>query len=168
MKHSRWAFVAVVATVGVQALGQGVPANPGDPIEGQLSPGYKEVVSGTRWSTELWITDWDNYVVGGDPPQFYKVCNNQVFVAPYAIPSHEPTAEHYLTVSGWANCKRTFIHSKVAKILPPETQELFIDKYIFSDGQDQYSVLKDADMLLEQQVLVKGPQPQPPIPPPGQ
>lgn len=126
----------------VTALFQGgVPANPYPPIEGSISPGAVHKVSGERWETTLTVKDED----------------------PIRLPSHEPTAEDVLTQSSWFNCVKTFIHSKVALIRPPGSPEkVFVDEYEFHDDVGPVDATNDTNLILQQQVWIKGAPPQPP------
>lgn len=149
----------------------GVPSNPYPPIEGSLSPGVKHCTSGDRWETTLTVKDMDTWLGPTGTPTI--MCNPNSYVVPIILRSHEPSAAAIWTTSGFSNCAWTFNHSKVALIRPPGSpEELFIDEYLFTDNNPEgpggnEGVTDDNDLVLTQQVWIKGAPPAPPIPPGG-
>ena len=141
----------------------GAPANPFPPISGSITPSATHKISGERWETTLTVKDEDTWINSG--LQLVRVCNPNTGVRKWRIVSHEPTAADPLTQSGWSsdNCTKTFVHSKVARILPPGSpEELFIDEYEFHDDDGPSDSTDDANLHLQQQVWIKGAPPQPP------
>ncbi|RMG24696.1 MAG: hypothetical protein D6724_05565 [Armatimonadetes bacterium] len=141
----------------------GAPGNPFPPISGSIPPGATHKISGERWETTLTVKDEDTWINSG--LQLVRVCNPNTGVVPLELPSHEPSAREVLTQSGWDfnSCTKTFVHSKVARILPPGAPEVvYIDKYLFHDNVGPVDAADDEDLVLSQQVWIKGAPPQPP------
>lgn len=166
-------FSIILMNLSMVLLQGGIPSNPYPPIEGSLSPGATHKTSGERWETTLTVKDMDTWLDATGRPTI--VCNPNSYVVPVIMRSHEPTAQEVLTRSAFVNCTWTYIHSKVALILPPGSPEkLFIDEYWFTDDNPQVpggggidDVTNDDVLVLRQQVWIKGAPPTPPTPPGG-